>query len=97
LTQLNFYRARSSFAIAKAATCGAFRRIPEAFASLGERAAGAANFALEEAGFLVEALREPSVPDHAIDSEDGRRWQRVPHFLDGSFSLCSILTPWIFQ
>jgi SAM-dependent methyltransferase len=37
--------------------------------------------ALEEAGFLVEALREPSVPEHAIVSEATRRWQRVPLFL----------------
>jgi SAM-dependent methyltransferase len=37
--------------------------------------------ALEEAGFLVEALREPGVPDHAIASEAGRRWQRLPLFL----------------
>jgi SAM-dependent methyltransferase len=37
--------------------------------------------ALEEAGFLVEALREPGVPDHAISSPAGRRWQRLPLFL----------------
>ena len=37
--------------------------------------------ALQEAGFLVEALREPSVPDHAIAREASRRWQRVPLFL----------------
>lgn len=37
--------------------------------------------ALEEAGFLVEALKEPKIPDHAIDSESSRRWQRVPLFL----------------
>lgn len=37
--------------------------------------------ALAEAGFLVEALREPAVPDHAIASEAGRRWQRLPLFL----------------
>ena len=37
--------------------------------------------ALEEAGLLVEALREPSVPDHAIVSNDSRRWQRIPGFL----------------
>jgi hypothetical protein len=49
-TQRNFYRARSSFAIAKAATCGAFRRIPEAFASLGERMAWAVNFPVGERG-----------------------------------------------
>ena len=37
--------------------------------------------ALEEAGFLVEALREPGVPEHAIDSEASRRWQRLRLFL----------------
>lgn len=37
--------------------------------------------ALEEAGFLVEALREPSVPEHAVVSEADRRWQRIPFFL----------------
>jgi SAM-dependent methyltransferase len=37
--------------------------------------------ALEEAGFLVEALREPKIPDHAVVSESSRRWQRVPLFL----------------
>jgi SAM-dependent methyltransferase len=37
--------------------------------------------ALEEAGFLVEALREPTIPEHAIVSEADRRWQRVPLFL----------------
>jgi hypothetical protein len=37
--------------------------------------------ALEEAGFLVEALREPSVPEHAAVSETSRRWQRIPFFL----------------
>lgn len=37
--------------------------------------------ALEAAGFLVEALREPSVPEHAIFSGAGRRWQRIPLFL----------------
>jgi SAM-dependent methyltransferase len=37
--------------------------------------------ALEEAGFLVETLREPGVPDHAIASDAGRRWQRLPLFL----------------
>ena len=37
--------------------------------------------ALEQAGFLVEALREPGVPDHAIVSESWRRWQRLPLFL----------------
>jgi SAM-dependent methyltransferase len=37
--------------------------------------------ALEQAGLLVEALREPKVPDNAVVSESGRRWQRVPLFL----------------
>jgi SAM-dependent methyltransferase len=37
--------------------------------------------ALEQAGFLVEVLREPNVPDHAVDFESSRRWQRVPLFL----------------
>jgi len=37
--------------------------------------------ALEQAGLLVEALREPSVPDQAIVSPAGRRWQRLPLFL----------------
>jgi SAM-dependent methyltransferase len=37
--------------------------------------------ALDEAGMLIGALREPRVPDHAINSDGGRRWQRVPLFL----------------
>jgi SAM-dependent methyltransferase len=37
--------------------------------------------ALEEAGLLVEALREPRIPDHAIVLERSRRWQRLPLFL----------------
>jgi hypothetical protein len=37
--------------------------------------------ALERAGFVVEALREPRVPDHAIRSPRGLRWQRLPLFL----------------
>ena len=37
--------------------------------------------ALEEAGLLVEALREPRVPDRVVKSDRGRRWQRVPLFL----------------
>jgi SAM-dependent methyltransferase len=36
---------------------------------------------LEEAGFLIEALRETGVPEHAIVSEASRRWQRLPLFL----------------
>jgi SAM-dependent methyltransferase len=37
--------------------------------------------ALEKAGLLVEALREPSLPEHALVSEADRRWQRLPLFL----------------
>lgn len=37
--------------------------------------------ALEKAGLLVEALREPSLPDHAVITGAGRRWQRIPYFL----------------
>jgi SAM-dependent methyltransferase len=37
--------------------------------------------ALQEADLLVETLREPSVPDHAVGPETGRRWQRLPLFL----------------
>ncbi len=37
--------------------------------------------ALEKAGLLVEALREPSVPEQAVVSEAWRRWQRLPLFL----------------
>lgn len=37
--------------------------------------------ALEEAGFLIEALRETGIPEHAIESEASRRWQRIPLFL----------------
>jgi SAM-dependent methyltransferase len=37
--------------------------------------------ALEKAGLLVDALREPAVPDHAIVSDAWHRWQRLPLFL----------------
>jgi SAM-dependent methyltransferase len=37
--------------------------------------------ALAQAGLLVEQLREPSLPDHAIVVGTGRRWQRIPFFL----------------
>ncbi len=37
--------------------------------------------ALSEAGFLVERLREPAVPESAISASRGRRWQRIPLFL----------------
>jgi SAM-dependent methyltransferase len=37
--------------------------------------------ALEDAGLVVEALREPAVPEHAVTAESSRRWQRIPLFL----------------
>ena len=37
--------------------------------------------ALEDAGFVVEALREHAVPDSAIRHGGHRRWQRLPLFL----------------
>ena len=39
------------------------------------------SLALEAAGLLVDTLREPPVPDHAVKSDRGRRWQRLPLFL----------------
>lgn len=37
--------------------------------------------ALEETGFVVEAVREPEIPDHAVVSAGSLRWQRIPLFL----------------
>jgi SAM-dependent methyltransferase len=37
--------------------------------------------ALENSELLIEALREPNIPDHAALSEQSRRWQRIPLFL----------------
>jgi SAM-dependent methyltransferase len=37
--------------------------------------------ALEAAGLVVEALREPAVPEHGFRSPRGERWQRLPLFL----------------
>ena len=37
--------------------------------------------ALEEAGLLVEALREPGIPEDSLSSPASRRWQRLPLFL----------------
>ena len=37
--------------------------------------------ALEKAGFLIEALRETGIPEHAIERDNSRRWQRLPLFL----------------
>lgn len=36
---------------------------------------------LGQAGLILEALREPPVPDDAILADSARRWQRVPLFL----------------
>ncbi len=36
--------------------------------------------ALADAGFLIERLREPAVPEPAITEERQRRWQRFPLF-----------------
>ena len=37
--------------------------------------------ALEDAGLLIESLREPSYPEAAVVAESSRRWQRLPLFL----------------
>jgi SAM-dependent methyltransferase len=37
--------------------------------------------ALTGAGFLIERLREPAVPEHGIQNPHSRRWQRLPLFL----------------
>jgi SAM-dependent methyltransferase len=37
--------------------------------------------ALSGAGFLIERLREPPVPDEAIKAQRSARWQRLPLFL----------------
>ena len=37
--------------------------------------------ALAAAGFVVERLREPAVPDEAVGRPRQRRWQRLPLFL----------------
>lgn len=39
--------------------------------------------ALEDAGFLVEAVREPAIPDGLVERRGPRaeRWKRVPNFL----------------
>jgi SAM-dependent methyltransferase len=46
--------------------------------------------AIEDAGFLIEAIREPRVPDAAAQSERSKRWQRVPLFLH-----VRAVVPWI--
>jgi SAM-dependent methyltransferase len=37
--------------------------------------------ALERSGFVIEALREPALPEHAVRDDADRRWQRVPLFV----------------
>jgi SAM-dependent methyltransferase len=37
--------------------------------------------AFEQTGLLVDALREPPVPDEALRYAENRRWQRLPLFL----------------
>ena len=37
--------------------------------------------ALEDTGLLVEAIREPPMPEEAVREERSRRWQRLPLFL----------------
>jgi SAM-dependent methyltransferase len=38
--------------------------------------------ALEKAGLMIQAVREPRAPDHAADSSPGEtRWRRIPMFL----------------
>jgi SAM-dependent methyltransferase len=37
--------------------------------------------ALADCGFVIERLREPRLPDHALRREHSGRWQRIPLFL----------------
>jgi SAM-dependent methyltransferase len=37
--------------------------------------------AINDAGLLIERLREPAAPEHAITRARSRRWQRLPMFL----------------
>ena len=37
--------------------------------------------ALEQAGMVIEAIREHRVPDHAASKPAARRWQRLPLFM----------------
>jgi ubiquinone/menaquinone biosynthesis C-methylase UbiE len=37
--------------------------------------------ALEQAGMVIEAIREHRVPDHVADKPAARRWQRLPLFM----------------
>lgn len=36
---------------------------------------------LASAGFVIERLREPAFPEHAVTRSSNRRWQRIPLFL----------------
>jgi len=45
------------------------------------RAIAAYFAAFEQAGFLVESLREPAIPEEAWGTASARRWQRLPIFL----------------
>ena len=37
--------------------------------------------AIEQAGMVIEAMREHRVPDHAAGNPAARRWQRMPLFM----------------
>jgi hypothetical protein len=37
--------------------------------------------ALADAGFLIERVLEPPVPESAYETERARRWTRIPLFL----------------
>jgi hypothetical protein len=37
--------------------------------------------ALEQAGMVIEAIREHRVPDHVAEKPAARRWQRLPLFM----------------
>ncbi len=39
------------------------------------------SLALENAGFVMEAIREHRVPEHAVARPSSRRWQRLPLFM----------------
>ena len=45
------------------------------------RPLGSYTGALTAAGLLIDELRETHLPEHALDSERSRRWQRLPLFL----------------
>jgi SAM-dependent methyltransferase len=39
------------------------------------------SLALEQAGIVIEAIREHRVPDHVADKPAARRWRRLPLFM----------------